>query len=418
MARKPKKTEATAQKENVFKHHRQPPNISTDKTGDIVASDEASGKAETASTVPIDSDPEPADVEDEIQADINTETTEPEEVVAKEHAERQLVEPQSRSHSTASLVFGGIIAGAVGFLAATVVPSNRNNQANPNEAAFSAALDAQSTQITELSDQVGILGNEIAEAIDADPLPLQVTELNERVEELAPRINQLGSQLELFATRLEALEARPVISVPDGGDAMAAQLDSFRSELDTMTAAAAKEIEEANARAAEIEAEAAVVEASAQRRAALAEIDIALEIGAPFANSLTKLDEVPDDLAVIAGEGAPTHASLRAAFPALARAALSTAQIAPESAGAGQRLATFLRRQTGARSLSARDGDDVDAILSRAEAMLHNRELTEALGELAALPEGARAPFADWITLAESRVAAVTAFASISEDVN
>ncbi|MGI9395612.1 MAG: hypothetical protein ACR2OY_13260 [Boseongicola sp.] len=414
MARKPKNTESKAKKEHIFKHHTQPPTDAAGESGDVVVSDEIVEKVEIAPTAPMDGELEPADV----QADTSTEPAVSEEVFAR--ADQQPVEPPNRAPSTAVLAFGGLIAGAIGFLAATIFPSNWNNQSDQTEAAFSTALDAQSTRITELSDQVKDLGNEIADTNDANlgPMILQVTELNGRVEVLVPRINQLGSQLEEIADRIEALEMRPVVNVPDGNDAMAAQLNAFRSELDAMTAAAGKEIEEANTRAAEIEAEAAEVAENARRRAALAEIDAALDSGAPFANSLARIDEVPGDLAAVASEGAPTHDSLRASFPDLARAALSTSQLAPESADAGERLASFLRRHTSARSLSARDGDDVNAILSRAEAELHNRKLTEALGELSALPEDARAHFAQWITLAETRNAAISAFASISKDIN
>ena len=83
-----------------------------------------------------------------------------------------------------------------------------------------------------------------------------------------------------------------------------------------------------------------------------------------------------------------------------------------------QRLAAFVRRQTNARSLSPQEGDDADAVLSRAEAALRDGDLGAALAELEALPDAAKPALSDWISAAEERRDAVSAVESLTNTVN
>ena len=172
------------------------------------------------------------------------------------------------------------------------------------------------------------------------------------------------------------------------------------------------------ARAAQIEEEAAAAAIEAKRQAALAEIDAALENGTSFSDALAVLSSAPDGLVVVADKGVPTLSALRADFPELARGALGVAHNVTEGAGTGAWLTAFIRRQTNARSLSAREGDGVDAILSRAEANLRDGALSDAMGEIASLPAGPRAVFDDWVAQAQSRVDALSAFAALTVAVN
>ena len=86
---------------------------------------------------------------------------------------------------------------------------------------------------------------------------------------------------------------------------------------------------------------------------------------------------------------------------------------AATSENAADRFAAFLRRQTNARSLAPREGDDADAILSRAEAALSAGDLPTALSELDALPDSARTTMEGWISDAADRAAAVSAAAEL-----
>jgi len=131
----------------------------------------------------------------------------------------------------------------------------------------------------------------------------------------------------------------------------------------------------------------------------------ALENGAAFTPVLQELEAagvvVPPALTAAAAQGIATQAALGDAFPASARVALSTARAdAAENGGLGG----FLQRHLSARSVSPRQGDGPDAILSRAEAAVIVGNLAEALQEIANLPDSARADMQGWTDAATTRL--------------
>ena len=120
----------------------------------------------------------------------------------------------------------------------------------------------------------------------------------------------------------------------------------------------------------------------------------------------TVLFGLHEALAANAESGVPSLADLRAAYPDAARRALSAARA--NDAG-GRSIGDFLRDNLGARSLEPRDGDDADAVLSRAEGALTAGRLGDALAELETLPDASRAELSGWIEQAETRRNAIAA---------
>uniref|UniRef100_UPI0037C662F9 COG4223 family protein n=1 Tax=Roseovarius salis TaxID=3376063 RepID=UPI0037C662F9 len=101
-----------------------------------------------------------------------------------------------------------------------------------------------------------------------------------------------------------------------------------------------------------------------------------------------------------------------------ARAALAAARDAAAREGDTGGLTGFLRTQLGVRSLEPREGDDPDAVLSRAEAAVGQGRLTDALAEIETLPDVARAELEDWTQRARQRLDAVAAARELSEELN
>ena len=318
------------------------------------------------------------------------------------------------SSSTFGVVFGGLIAGAIGFLVATfAVPEGwPNPPSDPNDA-LQAALDAETARVDQLEQRISeLLAAAPSGEVDLSPLTSQIETLSERIEALA---GEVGSN----ASRVAVLEERPAQAAIEAPEInFDAEMDEIRAELAAAAAAARAEVDAAQARAAEVEAEAARAAEAALQRAALAEITAALESGSPFAEPLSRIANAPAELLTVAEVGVPTLTALREGFPEAARAALSEAQSVPTDAPATQRLAAFIRKQTNARSLSPREGDDADAVLSRAEAALNGGDLSSALAELAALPDGAVGAMSDWLSQAEVRATAVEAAGSLAEELN
>ncbi len=356
----------------------------------------------------------------------------------------QAPEPASRT-SAVPLVIGGIVAALIGFGLSQVVPKGWPIGGSTG---LDATVAAQAAEITRLSQALAALPAP-APAADLTPVEAQLATLTDRIAtaeatvaalpppvepiDVTPRIGELEARI----AQLEALPPGTVIEGGTGPDpaAMAAltqDLATLKSDIAAQSGSSAAAIAEVNAAAeaaraalAEAEAQAAALTAQTQAtaaqanaRAALGRIEAALETGAPFATAVETLSsagtDVPEPLATAAAAGVPTLASLQASFPDAARQALDDSLRAGMGEGTMDRLGAFLRTQTGARSLTPREGSDPDAILSRAEAALQSGDLATTIAEVATLPEAGQAALADWTAAAEARVAATAALATLS----
>ena len=143
----------------------------------------------------------------------------------------------------------------------------------------------------------------------------------------------------------------------------------------------------------------------------------AVESGSPFADAVADLAETADtDLPAAltdqAANGVPTLIALQDEFPDLARSALAAARQTAAAEGEGGVL-SFIERRLGARSVTPQDGNSPDAVLSRAEAALRNRQLTDVLTEIDALPTVSKDVLADWTAKATARNGALQAADSL-----
>lgn len=352
-----------------------------------------------------------------------------------------------RKGGTIPMVLGGVVAAGLGFFAARydVLPPDWPIPQPPRgDAAQLAELDAglagQSDRIDTAQAQIDALRETIAALPDAAPEPGVDPEA---LAALATRLDDLGGALADLDTRLAALEARPASAGGTGatGDvsaefaALRAELAAQQDRIKALDDAAetydaqikalseAAETYDAQIKALSDEAEAqdraAAREArEALARAALNRAQTALDSGAGFEDALADLAgigiDVPEALTQ-AGGGVATLAALREEFPPLARAALATARRdAPDTAGGG--IASVLRNQLNVRSLEPREGDDPDAVLSRAEAAVRDGDLATATAEIGALPEAARDILSEWTTRATQRQAALDAVATLGQN--
>ena len=214
--------------------------------------------------------------------------------------------------------------------------------------------------------------------------------------------------IDALAARLSEIEKRPMTEglSEEAVAAYEAELQRLQASVESQRS----EIEGLLDEARLSETAAAEQARIALARAAMSQIITSVESGAPFADALADLRangdaDVPAILAEAAQAGVPTLASLRETFPANARSALA----AVRAGSTGGSVTGFLQRQLGVRSVEPREGNDPDAILSRAESAVRDARLGDALAELSELPEPARAAMADWIALAETRHAALVA---------
>ncbi|MEC9310797.1 MAG: hypothetical protein VYA97_03480, partial [Pseudomonadota bacterium] len=106
---------------------------------------------------------------------------------------------------------------------------------------------------------------------------------------------------------------------------------------------------------------------------------------------------------------------LQTTYDDAARAALSASLRDLADGDANARISSFLKAQLGLRSLTPREGDDPDAVLSRAQATLDSGDVAAALSELDALPAAGQAEMADWRATAQARVDAVAAAGDLAQ---
>ncbi|MEJ6404321.1 COG4223 family protein [Yoonia sp. 2307UL14-13] len=326
---------------------------------------------------------------------------------APKRAETPKSQPQpARRGGFFPLLLGGLLAGAIGLAVGVLNP-------NGTDGALSEQVAAQGESIATLESQV------------ADMPTVDISGIETAQNYFATEIAGFGDRLSELDERLAALENLPV---GDGTmseraiSAFEAELDALRAELATMSDSAATQLAEARAEAESIEENAEAAARAAAGRAALARIRTSLNDGAPLGAALGDLEDAiaaPAPNALLNAQGGvPTLAALQESFPEVATAALAAARSAgvsgEETGGAG----AFFRNQFNVRSTTPQEGATTDAILSRAEAAVKAGRLSDALAEIAALPEEARVEMSDWLAQAETRAAAIDAVEVLSTSLN
>ncbi len=343
-----------------------------------------------------------------------------------------VAKPSPKSGAGAmSLILGGAVVAGLGYLAGTFAPIVP--QSTPGASAETAALQSE---VTKLSQQIAAIESKL-KPVDLTPIETRLTALESTPPAgptQAPDLTSLETAIAAVNDRLSALEQAPSAvggALPADAEAVIAVL---RTELDAMKSANAAATEEIKATVAETEAKLADAQAEAEklkaeaektaalalRRSAVGRIAAALESGAPYAAALKDLDgmELPAILTENAETGLPSTLDLGAAFPDAARAALEASLAATVGGSWQDRVTAFLKSTTGARSLTPREGDDPDAVLSRAEDAVRRDDLEKAMQDIATLPEAGQAAFAEWIALAKKRQEATAAVAQLTAEVN
>lgn len=329
-------------------------------------------------------------------------------------------EPVRRGGFVAPLL-GGVIAAGLGFGLAQYVPQlwpqTQTAAPDPAIAAQAAEIAGLKAEVARLAAQPApdaSLADRLATLEAAVPAPVDLSPLTERLAALESRLTTIETlptdgaaaspaALAAQAQALQALQAEVAALKSGAGSGQSALADQAEARL-----------KEVAAQAEALKAETQALGAAARAQTALGLVMAAMDSGAPFASVLADLGEVPEALTTQAASGVPTLQALRDSFPEAARLALEASLRADMGATWAERIGSFLKSQTGARSLTAREGSDPDAVLSRAEAALAAGDLTAALTELDAMPEAGKSALADWRARAEARQAALAALGEVA----
>jgi hypothetical protein len=329
------------------------------------------------------------------------------------------------------LVLGGIVAAGIGVGSAGYIFPN-GLPFGPKPADYTSAIEEQSSRIDALSAELAA-----KPAFDASALEASIADATSAVTAAQEQITGVAETVAAFEERLTTLEALPredgisqqmenalkeMRAELNQQNAALEQMAPVEGELNDMRAALDAQKGELVTMIAEAQASKQDAEKTARdtlARAGVTRILVALESGAPFADALAEVEAnsdiaIPEALAQTAADGVPTLASLGDAYPNAAREAL--AAVRSEDTGGG--VSSFLTRQLGVRSVAPREGDDPDAILSRVGAAVDEGRISDALEIADALPEGAKAPLAEWMAQANLRLSAAREAETLATSLN
>lgn len=374
---------------------------------------DASGDAEDPTTDDVENT---GDAEDAVTDDAPETDKEP---VPSEPAEVAPGPVQKRESSFLPLLLGGAIAAALGFGVARFVTPTA-----PDVAPVNAELLALRDRVASLESN-GASQSDALKALQSDSSVDQLRgDTNATLDQLRTQFDTMNAKLFALEGRLLTVEKLPQGSGMEAAAAAAAaayerELQQMRAMLDDELARITSQKEDAQT----LQVSAAETAKAAAARAAMARVHAALETGQPFGDALFDLTEnggvnAPKALTSVAADGIATQQGLQSSFPEAARTALDASIRAAVADGSMDRVSAFFRTQLGTRSLEPKEGDDPDAILSRAEAAVKTGNVDAALTELATMPDAGQPALADWIASATARRDALTAARDLSQQLN
>lgn len=398
--------------------------MNTEEAALVVESE--AGEGPEVVTLP---EPEPEDMpqDESSEAGLVPETS-AEDVAA---APTKVMEEPHRS-GFGPMVAGGLVAALIGagatFALLPNLPQSLRDTLVPPSATpvdLQADLAAQKAQIDALAQELATLRTAPAPVAD-------MTGVQAALDEATASARAAQDTVAALEGRVQALESAPAgAPVSENGAALQAQIDALKADLaqagsaqsatqEQIAAAAAQaqaQIAEAQAQAEALRASSEAAARQAVAQAAVARVAAAFEAGNSLAPALADAEAAGLSVPEVLRADIPTAVALKSGFAEAARTALGLARRETAGQSLGEKMGAFLLAQTGARSVEPREGDDPDAVLSRAQAAVDAGDFAAAVAGIAGLTPEAQAAMQPWVTLAQERLAAAEAVAALAASV-
>lgn len=239
--------------------------------------------------------------------------------------------------------------------------------------------------------------------------------------EVTASIAQLQERLDEQAAQLEELQARPTIEPETIAriDDLASRADTLQQEITSAAEETRAQLEVAQAETAKLQEAASETIRRAEAVVAIGALRDALDKGVTAQEAQETFEGAGMDAPEALQQDLPSLVSLQEGFGAAARNALRAVQTdGGGEQGGGNAVLDFLKAQTGARSVTPREGDDPDAVLSRANASVEDGDIAAALDEIEALPDSAKEAMGDWLSGATAYRDAQAALSDLSTATN
>jgi hypothetical protein len=252
--------------------------------------------------------------------------------------------------------------------------------------------------------EIEAANNQSDATADIEPKLVQLatkdTEIDTMVAELSVSVKALEVAIETLQTELTEVTALQALTA-QGGQASDEALQQFEEKLAAISSAQLK-LNKSQLIAVEAQQSAEDKLRLADATNAVSRISDALETGQAYQNELDQLSgisgiDIPPGLADSAASGAPSLSGLKKQLPELSRIVLREDAATKAGDDVVGKFTAFLKSQVGTRSLEPKQGDDMDAVLSRIEATLKADDLDAAMVETTKLNDAAKQTMADWV---------------------
>jgi hypothetical protein len=292
-----------------------------------------------------------------------------------------------------------------------------------------AAQSQMSEAVTTLQERLSSLeqGLRSARGSDGSDGQQQVAQLDERLSQLAQKVEEIGRNMPQGSGDLPQTVDKlsgEVAASREQTTAVADQIEATRQRLQAL----GDEVGQLTSRLQQAEQQMTQTQARRERAAALAlvvgQVSAALDQGRAYEEPLQTLkalgngDDVISDAAAklepMAAQGVPLTADLQREFEGIADEVVH-ASTAPDGDGLIDRATGNLMRLVTVRPVGGDvEGEDAPALVARAEAKLEAGDLQGAVAELGGLKGAAAEAAKPWLDKAKARVAAESALSELS----
>ncbi|MCW2309858.1 mitofilin family membrane protein [Rhodobium gokarnense] len=310
------------------------------------------------------------------------------------------------------------------------------------------ALESLQSEITDLKSGLQSTQDQVATLADkpaGDPsLPEKVADIDSRLAATESTASDTAEQLKQVALTAQQADVASGAGVALGPDVKALQaatqtltenvdaatsqlsaLQSGQEALTTKVGSLEETVTSLDQRMGSAEEQLGGVTAreTAARALAVASLSDAVDAGRPYSTELSAVAASLGDgvdlsaLEAHAESGLPTRAELVQRFDAVADAMLATTSEVPEDAGILDKFLVNARSSVQVRPSGDSGGTSVASIVARMEAQVKAGKLAEALGEMDALPDDAKAAGADWAAAVQARLQAESLVRQTAKDV-
>ncbi|MDB6182353.1 COG4223 family protein [Paracoccus fistulariae] len=327
------------------------------------------------------------------------------------------------------LVFGGVVAAGIGSIGTIYALPHLPASWLPEQEAPQVDVEAIRSQATQAAEaaatsQIDTLRAELDARHDDMMSQIQANQQQGAPSDgaSAEALSSLQQRLDEQAQQIQQLSDRPAFDpqLAQRLQDLTAKAQDLEGQIEKAAQQAQSQIDTAQAEAQKLQEAAEDSTRRAEAVAAIAALQTALDRGLQPDEARQTMESAGIETPAALDREVASLDTLQGEFPDAARAALRASLRDESASGTGNVFTNFLRAQTGARSVEPREGDDPDAILSRADAKVEAGQIGEALTEVEALPDSAKsAPsMAEWIGKATAYRDAQSALSDLSASSN